>query len=340
MLCPDLPGRGASDRLPDPAMYIPPTYVAALSHLLARLDGPVDWVGTSLGGICGMVVAATPGHPVRRLVLNDIGAFVPKESLARIGDYLGEVGDFADMPALEQYLRPVHAPFGALSDAEWRHLAETSSRARGGRAGGIALRPGDRRAVPRRRAGGHGPLADLDAGHSAGAACIRGAESDLLSAETAQAMAPRPGVRMAEIPGCGHAPALMDPTRSAWCRIPVGRLVCDRQNRQGRRAEYFPPLCVPACMVPSIPARPGSAARLQTLRALRWPVRRSLPPGHRLWLPLADGDALAAMLHFPETPRRPAAGGAGARPGRHRGRSLSAGGRARACCGAASRCCG
>ena len=105
MLCPDLPGRGDSDRLPDPSMYVPPTYVAALSHLLARLDGPVDWVGTSLGGICGMVVAATPGHPIRRLVLNDIGAFVPKESLARIGDYLDQAGDFADVPALEQYLR-------------------------------------------------------------------------------------------------------------------------------------------------------------------------------------------------------------------------------------------
>ena len=67
VLCPDLPGRGASDRLPDPSLYVPPTYIAALSHLLARLDGPVDWVGTSLGGICGMVVAATPGHPIRRL---------------------------------------------------------------------------------------------------------------------------------------------------------------------------------------------------------------------------------------------------------------------------------
>ena len=134
VLCPDLPGRGASDRLPDPAMYIPPTYVAALSHLLARLDGPVDWVGTSLGGICGMVVAATPGHPVRRLVLNDIGAFVPKELLARIGDYLGEAGDFADMPALEQYLR--HGA-RALRAAERCRVA----------ASGRDLRP------PRRRAG-------------------------------------------------------------------------------------------------------------------------------------------------------------------------------------------
>ena len=209
VICPDLPGRGASDRLPDPALYVPPTYVAALSHLLARLDGPVDWVGTSLGGICGMVVAATPGHPVRRLVLNDIGAFVPKESLARIGDYLAEVGDFADLPALEQYLRHVHAPFGALTDAEWRHLAETS--ARPAPEGRVALHYDPAIGAPFRGA----EPADMDLSPiwtrvTAPVLLIRGAESDLLPAETARAMAQRPGVRLAEIAGCGHAPALMD----------------------------------------------------------------------------------------------------------------------------------
>ena len=210
VLCPDLPGRGASDRLPDPALYVPPTYVAALSHLLARLDGPVDWVGTSLGGICGMVVAATPGHLIRRLVLNDIGAFVPKESLTRIGDYLAQADDFADLPALELYLRTVHAPFGALSDAEWRHLAETSARPAGG--GRVALHYDPAIAAPFH---GHEPV-DMDLSSiwtrvTAQVLVVRGAESDLLSAETARAMAQRPGVRTVEIAGCGHAPALMDP---------------------------------------------------------------------------------------------------------------------------------
>ena len=209
VFCPDLPGRGASDRLPDPALYAPPTYVAALSHLLARMDGPVDWVGTSLGGICGMLLAATPGHPIRRLVLNDIGAHVPKESIARIGDYLGQETDFADLPALEAHLRAVHAPFGALSDAEWRHLAETSARpASGGR---VALHYDPAIAAPFRE----GVAADMDlsplwARVTAPVLLLRGAESDLLPAETARAMAQRPGVRLAEIPGCGHAPALMD----------------------------------------------------------------------------------------------------------------------------------
>lgn len=210
VLCPDLPGRGDSDRLPDPALYVPATYIAALSHLLSRLEGPVDWVGTSLGGLCGMVVAATPGHPVRRLVLNDVGVHVPKESIARIGDYLAQETDFADLPALEAHLREVHAPFGRLSDAEWHHLAETSARpAAGGR---VALHYDPAIAAPFRNGV---PAADMDLSPvwnrvSVPVLLIRGAESDLLTRDTALRMAERPGVELVEIAGCGHAPALMD----------------------------------------------------------------------------------------------------------------------------------
>ena len=214
VLCPDLPGRGASDRLPDPAMNIPPD--------LCR--GPVAPAGAAgrAGGL-GRNLAGRDlrhggggdaGDPVRRLVLNDIGAFVPKELMARIGDYLGEAGDFADMPALEQYLRHVHAPFGALSDAEWRHLAETS--ARPGVGGRVALHYDPAIAAP--LPCGAQPV-DMDLSPSWGTRAtapvlvLRGAESDLLPAETARAMAQRPGVHLAEIPGCGHAPALMDPAQ-------------------------------------------------------------------------------------------------------------------------------
>jgi pimeloyl-ACP methyl ester carboxylesterase len=208
VLCPDLPGRGASDWLPDPALYAPPSYVTALSHLLARLEGPVDWVGTSLGGICGMVVAAMPGNPVRRLVLNDIGSHVPQAAMARIRDYVGGEPGFPDLPALEAYLRQVHAPFGRLSDAEWRHLAETSSRPAEGE---LRLHYDPAIATPIRAAE---PVAmDLTAFWArvtAPTLLLRGAESDLLLAETAREMATRPGVQLAEIPGCGHAPALMD----------------------------------------------------------------------------------------------------------------------------------
>src|SRR5487761_1798239 len=77
VICPDLPGRGASEFLPDPALYQPASYVVALAHLLAQIGGMVMWVGTSLGGLCGMMVAAASGQPITRMVLNDVGPHIP-----------------------------------------------------------------------------------------------------------------------------------------------------------------------------------------------------------------------------------------------------------------------
>lgn len=212
VICPDLPGRGASDWLPDPKLYQPTTYIAALTHLLARLDRPVDWVGTSLGGICGMALAATRGNPIRRLVLNDVGIFVPQDAMARIRDYMAEPNEvFPDVAALERYLRRVHAPFGALTDGQWRYLAETSARKVDG---GLMLH--------------YDPaIADLILAQEAQAVdmrglwalvavpvlVVRGAESDVLPAAIAQEMIAKPHVDFAEIPGAGHAPALMDATQ-------------------------------------------------------------------------------------------------------------------------------
>lgn len=214
VICPDLPGRGASDWLPDPMLYQPPVYIAALSHLLARFDGPVDWVGTSLGGICGMGVAATPGNPIRRMVLNDVGCFVPLEAMARIRDYIGNEPVFPDIAGLEAHLRHIHAPFGALTDAEWRHLAETS--ARPAAAGGVTLHYDPAIATPIRAQ--EAQALDMKALWGLvkqPVLLIRGAESDLLLEQTAQSMATGPNVQLAEIAGAGHAPALMDPAQIA-----------------------------------------------------------------------------------------------------------------------------
>lgn len=214
VLCPDLPGRGASDWLPDPMLYTPPSYVAVLAHLLARLEGEADWIGTSLGGICGMMVAAGPGNPIRRLVLNDIGSRVPAAAAARIAAYVGQDRAFGDIAAFEAHLRQVHAPFGPLSEAEWRHLAETSAR-----------RLPDGRIAPH-----YDPAIAVPFAHSATGAVdlslvwsrvrvptliLRGAESDILEAEVAAEMAMRPGVRLLTFPGIGHAPALTAPGQIA-----------------------------------------------------------------------------------------------------------------------------
>lgn len=218
VICPDLPGRGASDWLPDPVLYQPASYVAALSHLLAAIGRPVAWVGTSLGGICGMLVAAAAGQPITRMVLNDIGPFIPAASLRRIRDYLPgpEPSSFADLAAIEQYLRRVHAPFGPLSDAQWGFLARISARAVPQE--GLTLHYDPRIAEPMRAA----EPEDIDLWQvweriRVPVLVVRGAESDLLLPETLARMA-QSGAETFVVPATGHAPALMEPGQVAAIR--------------------------------------------------------------------------------------------------------------------------
>ena len=212
VLCPDLPGRGASDWLDDSALYQPIDYVTALAALLAGL-GPVGWVGTSLGGICGMLVAAMPGQPITRLVLNDIGPHIPAAALARIRDYIGMTPVFPNLPTLEQHLRRVHAPFGPLTDTQWAHLATTSARAV---SAGVTLHYDPAIAAPILAT----TPADVDlwpvwAQITVPVLAIRGASSDLLLPDTLARMA-IDGAQTLIVADAGHAPALMDePTIAA-----------------------------------------------------------------------------------------------------------------------------
>ena len=208
VICPDLPGRGHSDWLSDPNLYQPHSYVTALSHLLAAIGEPVLWVGTSLGGICGMVLAAQPGTPITRMVINDIGPFIPAAALARIRDYMLPPPEFADLDALEAHLRIVHAPFGVPDDAGWAEMAQHSSRALPN--GAVTLHYDPRVADPIRAQ----EPADVDLMAfwrkiEAPMLTIRGARSDLLLPETLAEME-RSGSASLTIPEVGHAPALMD----------------------------------------------------------------------------------------------------------------------------------
>jgi pimeloyl-ACP methyl ester carboxylesterase len=209
VICPDMVGRGLSDPLGNPEHYALPTYVAHMLQMLDKLSlGEVDWVGTSMGGLIGMGVAAS-GAPIRRLVLNDIGPFIPKTALERINLYLGSSLSFATLEALEAHLREIHAGFGPLSDAEWRHLAEHSASRR--EDGTFRLSYDQRLAEPMKR----GPIEDVDLWPvwdqiHCPVLVLRGAESELLLAETAAEMTRRgPGAEVIEINGAGHAPALM-----------------------------------------------------------------------------------------------------------------------------------
>lgn len=206
VVCPDMPGRGKSDWLPKPEAYGYPLYLSVAAALLARLDvESIDWIGTSMGGLIGMMLAAQPGTPIRRLVVNDVGPFLPKAALERIGSYVGQDPRFDGLEALEAYLRRVHAPFGPLADAEWRHLARHSARERPDGGLGLAYDPAIGAAFK-------GELQDVDLwpvwdAVSAPTLVLRGRDSDLLSAETAARMAAR--ARVVEFAGVGHAPALM-----------------------------------------------------------------------------------------------------------------------------------
>jgi pimeloyl-ACP methyl ester carboxylesterase len=209
VICPDMVGRGLSDPLGDPEYYALPTYVAHMLQMIDKLDlREVDWVGTSMGGLIGMGVAAS-GAPIRRLVLNDIGPFIPKTALERINMYLGLSLSFASLEALEAHLREIHAGFGALSDAEWRHLAEHSASRR--EDGTFRLSYDQRLGEPMKR----GPIEDVDLWPvweqiRCPVLVLRGVQSDLLLAQIAAEMTRRgPRAEVVEIDGTGHAPALM-----------------------------------------------------------------------------------------------------------------------------------
>ncbi len=211
VLCVDIPGRGVSGWLPRAELYAVPVYAALLGPLLAPF-GPHDWVGTSMGGLIGMALASAPGSRMRRLVLNDIGPFVPAAAIARIRAYMaGAPEEFADVAALERHLREVHAPFGPLSDADWAHLARHSARALPDGRAAMHFDPLIKQSL------GTGAPADIalwplwEAASARPTLALRGAESDLLLAETAAEMAR--SARVETIAGCGHAPALMDPAQ-------------------------------------------------------------------------------------------------------------------------------
>jgi len=241
VVCPDVVGRGDSEWLADKGDYRFSTYLADAAALIARITAPlppvsfgtfrarrgatsgpaqIDWIGTSMGGLIGMLLAAKPGSPIRRLVLNDVGPFISWGSLYRLKGYVGAVASFRSLADVETHLREVLRQFGPLTDEQWRHLAKHSVAPLA--EGGYRLRydPGIGDAM---RGGQPDPefplgpnfLSGIDLWATWGeircpTLVLRGADSDVLSRETVLAMqSHRPGVKVLELPGIGHAPALM-----------------------------------------------------------------------------------------------------------------------------------
>jgi pimeloyl-ACP methyl ester carboxylesterase len=220
VICPDVVGRGLSAHLRDPSGYTVPQYLADMVTLIARLNvESVHWLGTSMGGLIGMALAAQEHSPIRKLVLNDVGPILDVASLQRIATYVGADPNWATVDEAVAYVKLISATFGPLSEAQWYHLTEHS----------IARRPDGRwefRYDPRIAeaykaafTGKHIDLWPLYQAISCPTLVIRGAESDLLARETWQQMGScGPRAKLAEIPGVGHAPMFQSDEQIAVVR--------------------------------------------------------------------------------------------------------------------------
>jgi pimeloyl-ACP methyl ester carboxylesterase len=223
IVCPDVVGRGRSDWLKDPMGYVVPTYVGDMLALLAQLHAQaslktLDWLGTSMGGLIGMGICGTPKLPlpvpVRRLVLNDVGPAIEWQAIQRIGAYLGKAGRFDSVEQAAAAMWAISTSFGPHTPEQWLALSRPMVNALP--EGGFALHYDPAIAVPIRAmteeaaTQGQAALWQLYDHIAARTLITRGAESDLLSRETAAAMTQRgPKARLIEFEGVGHAPTFV-----------------------------------------------------------------------------------------------------------------------------------
>jgi pimeloyl-ACP methyl ester carboxylesterase len=224
VVCPDVVGRGRSGWLRDAQHYQIPQYVSDMVTLIARLDtDSVDWIGTSMGGLIGIGLTSLQGSPIRKLVLNDIGPAIDSAALKRIGDYIGQDVRFPTFDQAAHYIRDISLPFGPHTDDEWQKLASD-----------VLRQDKDGKWIRHYDPGLAAPLKQATRESAAAAekmlwmaydaiSCptllVRGAESDLLTPEVAQAMTTRgPKAKLVELAGVGHAPTLVHADQIAVVR--------------------------------------------------------------------------------------------------------------------------
>ena len=221
VLCPDIPGRGKSDWLASAAQYSIPTYARFINAMLTEFGiQSYDWIGTSMGGLIGMVMAAdagAPGSAMKRFVINDIGPVLEPEAIKRIASYVGLAPNFASYPELYAAARMAITTFGPLTEAQYQHMVSTSCWQRADGRWEFNMDPKVGEAF---RAGLAAPAADmwpLWLAVTQPTLILRGVNSDLLSAATLTEMVARhPNARALTIAETGHAPMIFDePTVSA-----------------------------------------------------------------------------------------------------------------------------
>jgi Predicted hydrolases or acyltransferases (alpha/beta hydrolase superfamily) len=214
VICPDIVGRGQSDWLDQPMLYQLPQYMADMVTLLARLKAQrLGWVGTSMGGLIGLGLAALKHSPIDALVLNDIGPAIAAEGLQRIGSYVGQPSSFATVAEAAAYLASISSGFGPHTAAEWLELSrpmvvphEAGWRLHYDPQIAAAMA----QTTPESAKAGEAALWHMYDSITAPTLLLRGADSDILTPATAQAMTQRgPRAKRIEWPGVGHAPTLM-----------------------------------------------------------------------------------------------------------------------------------
>jgi pimeloyl-ACP methyl ester carboxylesterase len=215
VVCPDVVGRGRSDRLRDPQHYQVAQYVADMVTLLARLDADtVHWFGTSMGGLIGMGLASMKDTPVRKLVLNDVGPALNPAALRRIGEYIGQDVRFDSSDEAMRYIKEISASFGPHTDDEWRKLAADvlcqDTDGKWIRHYDLGLAVPFKAATPESTKQAEAMLWMAYDAISCPTLLVRGAESDLVTSELAQAMTMRgPKAKLVVLPGVGHAPTFV-----------------------------------------------------------------------------------------------------------------------------------
>jgi len=239
VVCMDVIGRGSSDWLDHKEDYTFRQYQIDAAALIARVtdshgrsvlprwvrsaaadvDSRVDWVGTSMGGLIGMLVAGQPHAPIRRLVLNDVGPFIPWGALIRLKGYLGSQTRYASLDDVERALRDACSQWGPITDKQWHHLAEHSAQRLEDGSWQMACDP----AVGVATAWGWNPDAKVGNRNLMGlelwtvwesircpTLVLRGADSEVLQPDTVARMRKSgPPTEVVELPGIGHAPSLM-----------------------------------------------------------------------------------------------------------------------------------
>lgn len=214
VICPDFLGHGKSDYVGNARVYHFSQYMNDMVALLARIDAQeIHWVGTSLGGIIGMMLAAQPHSPLQSLIVNDVGMIVPGPALQRMATYARNEHGFSSMEDAKSYFQTVLSPIGTLDSEKWTHITKYGTLASADGSLRLAHDP----AIGEDFINQPIPTLHLES-YWQSLHCpiliLHGDHSDFLPPEIIRKMLYfQPDAQVISLPGCGHAPSLMEATQ-------------------------------------------------------------------------------------------------------------------------------